>query len=385
VELEAIEPVGLEDRTAEVLRLLEEQRASVLYVTGTCGVGKSTLAMRVGQVLAGHLGEPFWAIDLGHAPEAFPLAQRVEQILGKSSPGAADSRGVLLLDNVDAAMAGNGLLSGGPGIWPTAVVAGVNPPRLLIVTATPRTGSSRVQNWEVCPLGRPESPGGELSVVISDAGALFLRAASHAGAEWTLDERAYPVVVALCRQAMGVPEALVELAALSARIPLDVLAAASPTQLAGFLDAAGSAYMRKVRRTLASMSDAVRELHVALSLLDGTVESEVGLALARALGGQREALLLWRDAVLAGVLVSTSVGGGLYFGMPQLVRAVAAEWLVDGQRSQQLRQVCGRLRVMSSSWQGERLLSSVDDSDSGLRRAGGCSKPGKSTRHRSQI
>jgi hypothetical protein len=385
VELEVIEPVGLEDRTAEVLRLLEEQRANVLYVTGTCGVGKSTLAMRVGQVWAEHLGEPFWATDLGHAPEAFPLAQRVEQILGKSSPGAADSRGVLLLDNVDAAMASNGLLSGGPGVWPTAVVAGLNPPRLLIVTATPRTGSSRVQNWEVPPLGLPASPGGELSVLISDAGAVFLRAARHSAADWNVDERASLLVATLCRQAMGVPEALIELAELSARTPLEVLAAASPTQLAGFLDAAGSAYLRKVRRTFASMSDAVRELHVALSLLDSTVESEVGLALARALGGQSEGLLLWRDAVLAGVLTSTSVGGGLYFGMPQLVRAVAAEWLVDSKRSQQLRQVCGRLCVMSSSWQSERLLSSVDDSDSGLQHAGGRSEPGKSTRHRSQI
>jgi hypothetical protein len=112
-----------------------------------------------------------------------------------------------------------------------------------------------------------------------------------------------------------------------------LLAAASPTQLNGLLNAAGSAYLRKVRRTLASMSDAVRELHIALSLVDGKVESEVGLALARAPGGQRKSLLLWRDAVLAGVLMSTSVGLGLYFGMPQLVRAVAAEWLVDSAKS----------------------------------------------------
>jgi hypothetical protein len=349
VEPEVIEPVGLEDRTAEVLRVLDEKRATVLYVTGTCGVGKSTLAMRAGQVFAEYVGEPFWAIDLCHAPEAFPMAQQVEQILGKSSPGAAASRGVLLLDNVDAALAGNGLLSGGPGLWPTAVVAGLSPPRLLIVTATRRTGSSRVQNWEVRPLGLPASPGGELSVPISDAGALFLRAARHAGAEWSVDEGAYGLVAPICRQAMGVPEALIELAELSVRTPLEVLAAASPIQLNGLLDAAGSAYLRKVRRTLASMSDAVRELHTALSIVDGKVESEVGLALARALGGQREGLLLWRDAVLAGVLTSTSVGGGLYFGMPQLVRAVAAEWPVDNERSQQLRQICDRLHVMSST------------------------------------
>jgi hypothetical protein len=370
VEPKVIEPVALEDRTAEVLRMLEEQRASVLYVTGTCGVGKSTLGTRVGQVLAEHLGEPFWAIDLCHAPPAFALAQQVAQMLGRSSPVAGDSRGVLLLDNVDVAMTGNGLLSGGPGLWPTAVVAGLNPPRLLIVTSTPRSGSSRVQNWEVGPLGLPASPGGELSVLISDAGALFLRAARHRGADWNVDERAYPLVEALCRQAMGVPEALIELAELSVRIPLEVMAAASSTQLAGFLDDAGSAYLRKVRERFASMPGAVRELHVALSLLDGTVESEVGLTLARALGGQREGLLLWRDAVLAGVLMSTSVGGGLYFGMPQLVRAVAAEWLVDSERGQQLRQICGRLRVMSSTCHGERFLTSVDDFESDLRSVG---------------
>ena len=219
-----IEPVGLEDRTAEVLRVLEEQRPTVLYVTGTCGVGKSTLAMRAGQVLAEHVGEPFWAIDLCHAPEAFPLAQHVEQILGKSSPGAAASRGVLLLDNVDAALAGSGLLSGGPGLWPTAVVAGLNPPRLLIVTATRRTGSSRVQNWEVPPLGLPASPGGELSVPISEAGAMFLRAARHAGAEWSADEGAYALVAPICGRAMGVPEALIELAELSVHTPLELLA-----------------------------------------------------------------------------------------------------------------------------------------------------------------
>jgi hypothetical protein len=195
-----------------------------------------------------------------------------------------------------------------------------------------------------------------------------------------MDERAYTLVAALCRQAMGVPGALIELGELSVRTPLEVLATVSSAQPAALLDAAGSAYLRKVRERLASMSDAVRELHVALSLVDGTVESEVGLALARALGGQREGLLLWRDAVLAGVLVSTSVGGGLYFGMPQLVRAVAAEWLVDGERSQQLTQTCGRLRVMSSTCQSERLLSSVDDSESGLRRAGERDEPASSTR-----
>jgi hypothetical protein len=173
---------------------------------------------------------------------------------------------------------------------------------------------------------------------------------------------------------MGVPEALIELAELSVRTLLEVLAAASPIQLNGLLDAAGSAYLRKVRRTLASMPDGVRELHIALSLVDGKVESEVGLALARALGGQREGLLLWRDAVLAGVLMSTSVGGGLYFGMPQLVRAAAAEWLVDGERSQQLRQICGRLHVMSSICHDERLLTSVGDFESDPRSAGGRDK-----------
>ena len=354
---EVIEPVGLEDRTAEVLRLLEEQGARVLYVAGTCGVGKSTLGMRVGQVLAGQLREPFWTIDLCHAVPALPLAQQVAEALGNSSRWGTEGRGVLLLDNVDAALADTGLLPGGPGLWSRPGVEGVSPPRLLIVTATPRAGSSRVQSWEVRPLPLPASPGGELSVLISDAGALFLRAARHAGAEWSVDERAYMLVAALCRQAMGVPEALIELAVLSVRTPLEVLAAASPTQLAALLDAAGSAYLRRVRQRLASMSHAVRELHVAMSLVDGTVESEVGLALARALGGQREGLLLWRDAVLAGVLVSTSVSDGLYFGMPQLVRAVAGEWLVGGERSQQLGQTCGRLRVMSSTCQGERLLS----------------------------
>jgi hypothetical protein len=101
-----IEPVGLENRSAEVLRVLEEQRAAVLYLTGTCGVGKSTLGMGVGHVLATQLREPFWAIDLHHAPPALPLAQHLALLLGKPSPVAAASRGVLLLDNVDAALAG---------------------------------------------------------------------------------------------------------------------------------------------------------------------------------------------------------------------------------------------------------------------------------------
>jgi hypothetical protein len=64
--------------------------------------------------------------------------------------------------------------------------------------------------------------------------------------------------------------------------------------------------------------------------------------------------------------VSTSIEGGLYFGMPQLVRAVAAECLVDSERTRHLTEICGRLRVMSSMWQGERLVSSLDDSESGL-------------------
>jgi hypothetical protein len=186
-----------------------------------------------------------------------------------------------------------------------------------------------------------------------------------------VNERAYPLVAHLCREAMGIPEALIELAELSVGTPLAVLAAASSAQLITLLDAAGSAYLRKVRERLGSMSDAVRELHVALSLVDATVESEVGLAVARALSGQRQGLLLWRDAVLAGLLVSTCIDGGLYFGMPQLVRAVAAEHLVDRERTRQLREIYGRLGVTSSIWQGERLVSSLDGSESGLQRAGG--------------
>ncbi len=122
------------------------------------------------------------------------------------------------------------------------------------------------------------------------------------------------------------------------------------------------------------MPDAVCELHVALSLVDGSVESEVGLVLARTLAGIREGLLLWRDTVLAGLLVTASIRGGLYFGMPRLIRAVAAEWLVDGERGLQLRETCDGLRVTSSSgWQGARLLSAVDDCEPGLRQAGATS------------
>ena len=371
MEPEFPEDVVLDDRTAEVFRLLEKQAASVLYVTGTCGVGKSTLGMRVGHMFARQVGEPFWAIDLCHAAPAFPLAQQVTRLLGKSSREAREDRGVLLLDNVDEALVGCGLAPGSTGLWSTATAEGMNPPRLVILTATQRAWSSRVQSWEVSPLGLPTSPGRDLSVAVSDAGALFLRAARRAGAGWTLDERTYLLVVALCHVAMGVPQALIELAQVSVRTPLEVLAAASDNQLAAFLDAAGSAYLRKIRGRLAAMSDAVRELHVALALVDGTVESEVGLALARALDGRREGLLLWRDAVLAGLLVSASVGNGLYFGMPRLIRAVAAEWLVVGERSLQLREICSGLRVTSSSsWQGARLLSALDDSEPGLQQAG---------------
>ncbi len=106
------------------------------------------------------------------------------------------------------------------------------------------------------------------------------------------------------------------------------------------------------------MSNALRELHVALWLVDGTVESAEGLALARALGGQREGPRLWHDAVLAGVLVSSHEGNGLHFRMPPLVGAVAAEWLVNAERSQQLKQTCGRSLVMSStSGRASSLLS----------------------------
>ncbi len=374
VEPEFLEGVGLEDRTVEVLGLLEKQPATVLYVTGTCGVGKSTLGMRVGQVFATQLGEPFWTIDLCHGTPASPLAQQVARLLGKSAPGAREGRGVLLVDNVDEAVVGCGLLPWSTGLWSAALSEGISPPRLVILTATPRTSSSRVQSWDVSPLGVPTPPGRDLSVAVSDAGVLFLRAARRAGAPWSLDERTYPIVAALCHVAMGVPEALIELAQLSARTPLEVLAAASESQLAAFLDGAGSAYLARVRRRLAAMPDAVRELHVALSLVDGSVESEVGLALARTLAGIREGLLLWRDTVLAGLLVSASISGGLYFGMPKLIRAVAAEWLVDGDRGRQLREICGGLGVTSSSsWQGARLLSAVDDCEPGLRQAGATS------------
>src|SRR5437879_1038683 len=127
--------------------------------------------MRVGHVLGRHVGEPFWASDLWHAAPAFPLAQQVACLPGKSSPGAREGRGVLLLDNVDEALAGCGHLPGSAGLWSTAtaIAEGMNPPRLVILTGTQRAWASRVQSWEVSPLGRPTSPGPDRSAVASGA------------------------------------------------------------------------------------------------------------------------------------------------------------------------------------------------------------------------
>jgi predicted ATPase len=325
--------VGRERAIEEVADLVGHPAVRLVTLTGLGGIGKTRLAVAVGERLVDGFGAriafvPFAAVTRPELVLAGVARSVGTELAGADSPLEAlveyfgDDRWLLILDNLEQVLDGtrdlDTLLSRCPGV---------------VILATSRTvlGLRAEQEYPVPPLALPADPAAlpmpELAA--SPAVALFVERARAVRPGFALTDSNAAAVAEICRRLDGLPLAI-ELAAARTRL-LDPDALLR--RLARSLDAlgTGSVDLPERQRTLRAtvewsvglLADTERSLlEVASVFVDGwTVEAAAHVA------GLDEDQALERSEALArhSLIYLDLAGDGPRLRMLETIRAFAAE------------------------------------------------------------
>jgi predicted ATPase/class 3 adenylate cyclase len=327
----ATQLLGREEDAAAVVDLLEHHR--VVTVTGPGGMGKTRLAIEVGQRLASHFLDGIAFVSLAHVADAADFMPAVAETLDvREAEGRtladgvaaliADREALLLLDNLEQ------LVAAAPEV--AELVSTCPQLRILATSRTPLRISAE-QQYALVPLALPplEAAHEAESTLAYPSIALFVERAKMANRGFELTAENSSAVVAICRRLDGLPLAI-ELAA--ARIGL-----LSPAALLQRLDHAldllttGARDRPSRQQTLRAtidwshslLSDSEKRLFRRMAVFHG------GSALASiedVCGESAENVLEDLTSLVDKGLVQVA-GGGDRFGMLQTIREYALEEL----------------------------------------------------------
>jgi non-specific serine/threonine protein kinase len=218
--------VGREDETAAVVALLRETDVRLVTLTGPGGVGKTRLALRVAEEIAGSFSDGIWFVALAAVRDPALVPAAVAQALGVrqslSRPLDEDvrehlrnHRALIVLDNFEH------LLAAGPFV---AELLAACPGMVALVTSRAVLSLSGEHDVVVPPLSLPD-PALRLDaagLAASDAVRLFVeRASSRAG--FAMTDVTAPTIAAICRRLDGLPLAIKLAAARLRALPLFAL------------------------------------------------------------------------------------------------------------------------------------------------------------------
>ncbi|WP_345348238.1 ATP-binding protein [Rhodococcus olei] len=217
--------VGRRHELAEVRRLLSDSR--LVTVTGPGGVGKTRLALRVGEDAQGIFADGVWLVELGELSEPSLLAETVTAALGLRERVArpplpllveflADRHVLIVLDNCEhlvtpVAEFATELLRSCPGT------------RILATSREPLGVNGEV-TVRVPPLTVPDPGSSSRGLSRCEAVTLFTDRARDAVPGFGLTEDNQDAVAEICRRLDGLPLAI-ELAAARVRMlaPVQIL------------------------------------------------------------------------------------------------------------------------------------------------------------------
>ncbi len=211
--------IGREREAAAITYALRSGQARLVTLTGPGGVGKSRLALAVGEAIAGDFPDGVVWVELaqisGPAPEALQLvAGAIARALGVREPApqavaaslaaAIGSRKLLLLlDNFEHLLAAAPLL---------AALLAECPALVLLVTSRECLRLRGEREVVVQPLAvpNPEEAGGDEATGVQGVAAvrLFVERAVEVRADFALTPANTPAVATVCRQLDGLPLAI---------------------------------------------------------------------------------------------------------------------------------------------------------------------------------
>jgi predicted ATPase len=365
--VDATSLVGREEAIEEVAGLVGLPGVRLVTLTGLGGIGKTRLAVAVGERLAERFGAGTAFVPLAAVTDPGLVLASVARAVGAELAGAGsplealveyfgDDRWLLILDNleqvVDAARDLDALLARCPGV---------------VILATSRTalGLRAEREYPVPPLPLPADPAtvpvAELAV--SPAVALFVDRARAVRPGFTLTAGNAAAVAEICRRLEGLPLAI-ELAAARTRL-LDPPALLG--RLARSLDALGTGAVdlperqRTLRATVewsvGLLEDAERSLlETAAVFVDGwTID-----AAAQVAGLDEDRALDLTEALARHSLIYLDpAGDGPRPRMLETIRAFVAERLAARPDAAEVeRRHAGYYRALAG--QAERPLRSAD-------------------------
>jgi predicted ATPase len=365
--VDATSLVGREEAIEQVAGLVGLPGVRLVTLTGPGGVGKTRLAVAVGEQAAGRFGAGTAFVPLAAVTDPGLVLAGVARAVGAELAGAGsplealieyfgDDRWLLILDNleqvVDAARDLDALLARCPGV---------------VILATSRTalGLRAEREYPVPPLPLPADPAtvpvAELAV--SPAVALFVDRARAVRPGFTLTAGNAAAVAEICRRLEGLPLAI-ELAAARTRL-LDPDALLG--RLARSLDALGTGAVdlperqRTLRATVewsvGLLEDAERSLlETAAVFVDGwTID-----AAAQVAGLDEDRALDLTEALARHSLIYLDpAGDGPRPRMLETIRAFVAERLAARPDAAEVeRRHAGYYRALAG--QAERPLRSAD-------------------------
>jgi predicted ATPase/DNA-binding XRE family transcriptional regulator len=323
--------IGREDERARLAELLSQRSVRLVTLTGSPGIGKTSLAIQVATDLVARTPVAFVAVAAIREPERVlpaiatelglvdtgerPVVETLREHLGRSAL-------LLVVDNLEQVLGAATLLG--------ELIAGC-PELTLLATSRARLHLRNEHEFALPALGLPE-PGAGAAVERSAALALFVERARAGRPDFPVDDATLPVLAQICRRLDGVPLAI-ELAAARTRL-------LSPRQLLNRLDRSlavlvgGAQDLPERQRTLRAaiawsydlLDPAERALFRRLAVFAGgwtleAAEQTCGLATDAVLDGLSSLVdksLVWRRA---------NDDGSVRFGLLETLREFGLERL----------------------------------------------------------